>query len=93
MVASAAGWRWSSHNEVIGADKRGLGDKAPVDIPKEWTEYVDGLFEGNDLDRVRTSVNRQTPLGEATWLMKVCREFGLESTVRRRGRPMKEKSV
>ncbi len=90
MVASAKGWRWSSHNEVIGADKRGLIDKAPVEIPKEWTGYVDSSFAENELDRMRASVNRQTPLGDATWLMKVCREFGLESTIRRRGRPMKE---
>ncbi|MBI5101956.1 MAG: transposase, partial [Nitrospirae bacterium] len=90
MVSSAKEWRWSSHNEVIGADKRGLVDKSPIEIPKEWTEYVDGSFEENELDRVRTSVNRQTPLGDATWLMKVCRKFGLESTIRRRGRPMKE---
>jgi len=32
---------------------------------KEWTEYVDASFDENELDRMRTSVNRQTPLGDA----------------------------
>jgi len=90
MVASAKEWRWSSHNEVIGADNSGLVDKEFIEIPKEWTEYVDASLAGNELDRVRASVNRQTPLGDATWLTKVCREFGLESTIRRRGRPRKQ---
>lgn len=66
------------------------GIRVSWEIPKEWTEYVDYSFEENELDRVRTSVNRQTPLGDAIWLMKVCGEFGLESTIRRRGRPRKE---
>jgi putative transposase len=90
IVPSATEWRWSSHNEVLGAEKRDLLDKAPIEVPKDWTEYVDQPLQENDLDRVRASVNRQTPLGDAGWLMKVCREFGLESTVRRRGRPRKE---
>ncbi len=90
IVQSAREWQWSSHNGVIGMDRRGLVDKAPIEIPKEWTKYVDQSFEENELDRLRSSVNRQTPLGDASWLMKVCREFGLESTLRRRGRPMKE---
>ena len=62
MAISAKEWRWSSHNEVIGADKRGLIDKAPIEIPKDWTEYVNASFEEGELQRVRGSVNRQTPL-------------------------------
>ncbi len=93
IVSSAKEWRWSSHNEVLGGEKRGLLDKVPIEFQKDWTEYVDQPLQENDLDRVRSSVNRQTPLGDAGWLMKVCREFGLESTVRRRGRPRKETAV
>lgn len=90
MVKSAKEWRWSSHNEMLGLDKRGLLDKAPVEMPREWTEYVDSNFADDELNRLRSSVNRQTPLGDAVWLMKVCKDFGLESTVRSRGRPKKE---
>ena len=83
-------WRWSSHNEVAGAANRGLVDKPPIQIPKKWTEYVDQTLPDNELERIRRSVNRQTPLGDADWMMKVCRKFGLESTIRRRGRPRKD---
>ncbi|MEW6110434.1 MAG: transposase [Nitrospirota bacterium] len=90
IVNSAREWKWSSHNEVIGRYRSGLLDKPPIEMPKEWSEYVDHSFEENELDRVRASVNRQTPYGDALWMMKVCREFGLEPTLRGRGRPRKE---
>ncbi len=90
MVESAKGWKWSSHNEVMVSDKRGLVDEAPIQIPEEWTDYVDAPFQDDEVARVRSSVHRQTPFGDALWLMKVCKEFALESTVKRRGRPKKE---
>jgi REP-associated tyrosine transposase len=93
IVASARQWPWSSHNEVIGENKRVLVDAAPIEITEDWSGYVDGSFEKNELERLRASVNRHTPLGDAVWLMRVCREFGLESTTRRRGRPTKERTV
>jgi putative transposase len=43
-----------------------------------------------ELGRLRMSVNRQTPFGDTRWQMKICKEFGLESTMKRRGRPKKE---
>ena len=90
MISSATEWRWSSHNEVIGKEQRGLLEKLPIETAKQWTKYVDMLFEEAEIDRVRASVNRQTPFGDATWQMKKCKEFGLESTMKRRGRPKKE---
>jgi putative transposase len=90
IAQSAREWRWSSHKEVIGEDRRGVVDKAPLEMPEEWTGYVDAPFSEKEIDRLRSSVNRQTPLGDAGWLVKVCKEFGLESTIRRRGRPKKE---
>jgi len=90
MVQSTMEWRWSSHDELVGNGNRNLIDKVPIDLPGGWTAYVDASMGEGDLDRVRSSVNRQTPLGDAGWLMKICNEFGLESTIRRRGRPKKE---
>jgi putative transposase len=90
IVESAMEWRWSSHNELSGTKERALTDKAPVELPDEWTRYVDEPFEDTELGHLRTSVNRQTPFGEAAWQMRICEEFGLGSTVTKRGRPKKE---
>ncbi len=90
MVKSAKEWPWSSHNEALGRHGEGLLDKSPIDGPKAWAEYVDTSLLDNELDRLRKSVNRQAPFGGAVWSARVSREFGLESTMRRKGRPAKK---
>jgi len=89
MTASAKEWKWSSHREVAGGRNGGLIDRAPIDLPEEWTRYVDEPLEDTELVRLRASVNRQSPFGNATWQMKMSRLLGLESTLRKRGRPRK----
>jgi len=93
MVQSAIDWHWSSHNETIGTAARALTCKAPMALPKEWTRYVDEPFGARELDHIRGSVNRQTPFGDATWQMRICKEYGLESTLKTRGRPKKEEQA
>ena len=90
MVQSARAWRWSSHNETVGTKERVLTDKSPIEFPEEWTRYVDEPFGEMELDHLRLSVNRQTPFGDAMWQIRICKEYGLESTMKRRGRPKKE---
>ena len=90
LVPSAQGWKWSSHEETLGKRERTLTDAVPIELPGQWNRYVDDPFTEKELDRLRMSVNRQTPFGDTTWLMKACKEFGLESTMQRKGRPRKE---
>ncbi|MBV5328193.1 MAG: hypothetical protein JZU65_11240 [Chlorobium sp.] len=54
---------------------------------KAWTEYVDTPLTDVEIEKVRTSVNRQSPFGSAEWQQQTIARLGLESTVRRRGRP------
>lgn len=90
LVASSKGWRWSSHEETLGKRERTLTDAVPIELPGQWDRYVYEPFTEKELDRLRMSVNRQTPFGDATWQMKKCKEFELESTMKRRGRPKKD---
>ena len=90
LVQSATEWRWSSHEETLGKKERTLTDAVPIELPGQWDCYVDDPFTEAELDRLRMSVNRQTPFGDVTWQMKICKEFGLESTMKRKGRPKKE---
>jgi len=90
LVQSATEWRWSSHEETLGKKERTMTDAVPIELPGEWDRYVDEPFTEAELDGVRMSVNRQTPFGDITWQMKICKTFGLESTMKRKGRPKKE---
>lgn len=87
IVDSARDWKWSSHREAMG--KRELTDEAPIELPKEWGRYVDEPMTEKELEKVRQSVNRQAPYGESKWQMEICKKYGMESTMRDRGRPRK----
>jgi putative transposase len=90
LVGSAKEWTWSSQGEVAGIRQRTLVDEALIELPDEWSKYVDTPFTEKELERVRQSVNRQSPYGDIMWQMKMSKDYGLESTIRLRGRPKKE---
>jgi putative transposase len=87
LVTSAKDWEWSSHKENVGSKSRMLTKEIPVELPKSWGGYVNAPLAEVELGALRQSVNRQTPYGAPLWQLEVCEKFGLESTLRPRGRP------
>jgi len=90
LVGSVKEWLWSSHKERTGEKSRLLMDEIPVGLPEAWGRYVDEPLREKELNRLRQSVNRQSPYGALMWQMEVSKELGLESTLRPRGRPRKQ---
>ena len=87
LVGTAKEWNWSSHGETLRKSSPGIADILPIELPENWGTYVDAPLTGSELERLRQSVNRQSPYGGLHWQSKVCEELGLESTLRPRGRP------
>ncbi|MBE0596628.1 MAG: transposase [Desulfuromonadales bacterium] len=87
LVASAREWPWSSHLERVGARPKRLIADAPIPLPPDWGAFVDQPLTEGELERLGQSVTRQAPYGDGDWQMDVCEKYGLESTVRKRGRP------
>jgi len=89
MVPSASHWPWSS----LGCDaevKTKLLSPWPVDRPRHWPALVDQALPEGQLDRIRTSVVRDRPLGSDAWTRKMAKTMGLQHTLRPRGRPSKK---
>jgi len=89
LVKSASEWRWSSHKETIRKNLGRLLDEVPITLPDEWEKYVDEPLTEKELEKIRESVNRQSPYGDNDWRIEICRKYGLESTMRKKGRPAK----
>jgi putative transposase len=97
LVRSAKDWLWSSHNARIVREGQSLSsketvpfiDELPIEIPKAWNRYVDEPLTEKESESLRRSVNRQSPFGDFEWQGRISKEFGLESTLRQRGRPGK----
>jgi putative transposase len=89
LVRQAENWRWSSLWRRSQGDPKlttWLSDW-PVDLPRKWVARVNRPETGEELDALRLSVQRGRPFGEEGWVRRMAKRFGMESTLRPRGRP------
>jgi len=82
LAESVDGWPWSSWC------RSGLADPWPVEVEASWLTKVDDPLSALELVSIRESANRQRPFREKNWPTKIASQFGLESTMRPRGRPV-----
>ena len=59
----------------------------PVERPRDWLTRVNRPQAASELESLRVSVQRGRPFGEDTWVRRMAKRFGMESTLRPRGRP------
>lgn len=81
LVSDPNHWRWSSLHFPH------LLDPWPVPIPSLFNDWLEEPLLEEELMRLRTSVNRQAPLGMPAWQLQTADDLNRESTLRPRGRP------
>lgn len=87
LTKDAKEWHYGSLAERTKQVSRKLLNEAPFKLPDNWAEEVNISLEPSLLENIRTSVNRQAPLGDDTWCWKQARQYGLEASLRPVGRP------
>ena len=92
LVDRAERWRWGSlWRHVHGdADQRAILSPWPIRRRPNWIERVNASLPDRDLAAILRSIDRGSPLGDATWTTATAKEHGLETTLRPRGRPKKQ---
>ena len=92
LVERAEDWRWSSlgPRDRAGSGAGLLLSPWPVERPANWAEEVNRPWTESDLARVRRSVRKGLPLGEAAWVERTAKLLGLETALRSPGRPRKQ---
>lgn len=89
LVRQAENWQWSSLWRRTQGDPKlttWLSDW-PIDRPRNWVARVNRPETGEELEILRVSVQRGRPFGEEAWVKRMAKRFGMESTLRPRGRP------
>jgi putative transposase len=93
LVRRAEDWPWSSLAcRIAGGEVAERRLHAwPVAQPANWLPSVNAPQTELELEALRRSVARGQPYGSAAWVEAVVQRLGLQSTIRPRGRPRKQK--
>ncbi|MFL5242887.1 MAG: transposase [Gemmataceae bacterium] len=91
LVDRAQLWCWCSlwRREHGGAAEQALLSDWPVPRPRGWLGLVQQAQTAAEEEALRRCVQRGQPFGTEAWVSKMVRVFGLETTLRARGRPRK----
>lgn len=91
LVDAADQWRWSSlwRRTHGSSTQRKMLSRWPLPRPRQWVAHVNEPQTEAELKSLRRCVNNGQPYGNEIWKKKTARKLGLESTMRRRGRPSK----
>jgi putative transposase len=93
LVRRAEDWRWGSlgrHSRDAATPPFALSDW-PLSKPASWRRYVNQPQSEAELAAIRRSVKRGQPYGGERWVRATAQRLGLQSTLRARGRPLKQK--
>jgi putative transposase len=93
LVDRAEQWRWGSLWRWIqnAEPTPKLLSSWPIARLPNWIARVNEPLSEMELREIRRSVVRGTPYGSSDWVESISRRLGLESTIRPRGRPKKDK--
>jgi len=89
LTSRAELWRWGSawrRTSGTTAQQQQIS-KSPAPLPSNYLEWVNTPEVSEDVDAVRNSVNKGSPYGTESWVEKTCKQYGLNATLRKPGRP------
>jgi len=86
-------WAWCSlyHWYQKSPLSRSLLSSWPIPRRANWIDWVRTDFSQPEATQIQRSMRRGVPFGDERWVESIARKFGLESTMRPRGRPKKVK--
>jgi len=95
LVRQPEQWRWCSlwrrQNPEVDADVAFPLSAWPVARPADWVKHVNEPLSESALASLRPSLSRGRPYGTPPWTLRTAKHLGLESTLRPRGRPPKDR--
>jgi putative transposase len=92
LARRAEDWKWSSLSTDDSIVRPELSE-GPVSRPADWIEWVNLGASRDELNAVRRSVRRGRPFGDDAWTFEIAQTYGLDFTVRRPGRPQKNRDT
>lgn len=91
LVSKVEAWKWGSGYRRLDGTLKEKALLAPmlIDLPRNYRTWVNAPDKEEELEALRTSVNKGKPFGAMQWVERTVEKFGLQLTTRGRGRPKK----
>ena len=91
LVERAEDWPWSSgYARLYGnARQKKLLSPWPVPEPPNYLPWLNASPPKEEIENIRSAIQRSRPYGSKEWVSSAVAQFGLENTLRSRGRPGK----
>jgi len=89
LADRAEDWQWSSlwRREQMDPKFGSWLSDWPMERPRDWAIKVNRPQMASELEALRVCVQRGRPFGDEGWVRRMAKRFGMESTLRPRGRP------
>jgi putative transposase len=84
LAERAGQWPWCSDSLRHGGFAA-MFSEWPLPRPADWDQWVEARWKDEELESVRTSLQRGRPFGQEAWVGTMARRLGLEITLRPRG--------
>ena len=91
FVRTCEEWQWGSawiRSQSPKLQQRFIDDP-PLDLPQQYSQWVNTADKVDVISSLRNSVRRGTPFGKEGWVDRMVKKHQLISTVRKPGRPSK----
>jgi putative transposase len=89
LVRRAEDWRWGSLWNWCGGKSPIPLSPWPIPRLPGWVQRVNDPLGEKEVVKLKNCLRRGSPFGDDAWVESTARQFNLESTLRRRGRPRK----
>jgi putative transposase len=93
LVADAASWRWSSLWRRSHYCSDNVLDQWPILPPDGWEDAVNQPQNEREVEAIRESIVRGSPIGDSEWRQNAAKMLRLEPSLNPRGRPTKNKDT
>ena len=91
LVKKAEDWPWSSaYARQYGNEKqKKMLSPWPMAEPHPYLEWLNQSPGKEEIENIRYAIQKSRPYGSEKWVSRAVAKFGLETTLRDRGRPKK----
>ena len=89
LVKKAEDWPWASvYARLYGNEKqKKMLSPWPMGEPRHYVEWLNASQGKEEIENIRYAIKKSRPYGSEKWLAHAVGKFGLENTMRNRGRP------